>query len=59
MESDPVFKNQYYIIVCTITIIKNILLCTAIIINKNLVTPKDDHTLPSNLNLDSLEPFNN
>lgn len=59
MKGDLVFQSQYLIIVCTITIIKNILLCTAIIINKNLASYKNNTSIPSNLNLNNYEPFNN
>lgn len=59
LAEDPSFKSQYLIIVSTITIIKNILLCTAIIVNKNLIAPKNHSSLPSDLNLDSFKPFNN
>ncbi len=59
MENEPNFKSQYFIIVSTITIIKNILLCTAVIVNKNLAVHKNNTSIPSNLNLDNFEPFNN
>ena len=59
MENEPGFKNQYQIILCTITIIKNILLCTAVIVNKNLAVHKNHTSIPLNLNLDNFEPFNN
>ena len=57
MENEPGFKNQYYFIVCTITIIKNILFCIAIIVNKNLIVHKNSTSIPSNLNLDNFEQF--
>ncbi len=53
------FPSQYLIIVSTITIIKNILLCTAVIANKSLIIPKNHSSLPSDLNLDNFQPFNN
>ena len=53
------FPSLYLIIVSTITIIKNILLCTAVIANKSLVVPKNHSSLPSDLNLDNFQPFNN
>lgn len=56
MENEPGFKNQYLFIVCTITIIKNILFCIAIFVNKNLITYKSNTSIPSNLNLDNFEP---
>ena len=57
MENEPGFKNQYLFIVCTITIIKNILFCIAIIVNKNLIVHKNSTSIPSNLNLDNFEQF--
>jgi hypothetical protein len=59
LVEDPSFKTQFLIIVSTITIIKNILLCTAVIANKNLKAPKDHPALPSDLNLDNFQSFNN
>lgn len=57
--NDPEFTIQYLIIVSTITIIKNILLCIAVITNKNLIIPKNHSSLPTDLNLDNFQPFNN
>jgi hypothetical protein len=53
------FSSQYLVIVSTITIIKNILLCIAVIANKNLIVQKNHSPLPADLNLDSFQPFNN
>lgn len=47
------FTSQYLVIVSTITIIKNILLCIAVIANKNLIIPKNHSPLPTDLNLDN------
>lgn len=57
MENEPGFRNQYYFIVSTITIIKNILFCTALFVNKNLIIQKSNTSIPSNLNLDNFESF--
>ncbi len=57
MEKEPGFSNQYYFIVSTITIIKNILFCTALFVNKNLIIQKSNTSIPSNLNLDNFESF--
>jgi hypothetical protein len=59
MMNQPGFNFQYILIYSTITIIKNLLLCTAIIINKNLVIAKESTLIPPNLNLDSFSPLNN
>ena len=53
------FPSQYTVIVCTITIIKNILLCIAVIANKSLIVPKNYSSLPSDLDLDNFQPLNN
>ena len=58
MFNEPGFNVQYLIISCTLTIIKNVLLCVALFVNKNLITYKDNNTLPSNLNLDTFQPLN-
>jgi len=58
MFNEPGFDVQYIVISCTLTIVKNILLSVAIFVNKNLVTYKDNNTLPSNLNLDTFQPLN-
>jgi hypothetical protein len=58
MMNEPGWHNQYTIIYSSITILKNILLCVGIIVNKNLIFYKDTHSIPTNLNLDSFQPFN-
>lgn len=58
MKNEPGFDNQYTIIYSSITILKNILLCTGIIVNKNLMIYKDTHPISTNLNLGSFHPFN-
>ncbi len=52
------FGDQFVIVNSTLTIIKNILLCVAIFVNKNLVATKNINTIPSNLNLDTFQPLN-
>lgn len=59
MENVPGFQDQYELIYSVITITKNILLSIAIFVNRNLIIQKDNTSIPSNLNLDSFEPFNN
>jgi hypothetical protein len=58
MFNEPGFDVQYIVISCTLTIIKNILLCVALFVNKNLVPSKDNTAIPSNLNLDTFQPLN-
>ena len=57
--SEPEFDTQFAIITSILTIIKNLLLCVALFVNKNLVTYKDNNTLAPNLNLDTFHPLNN
>jgi hypothetical protein len=54
----PDFNKQYTFINSSITIIKNVLLSIAIITNKNLITQKEYHSIPADLNLDNFKPFN-
>jgi len=58
MFGKPGFDSQYLVIISTLTIIKNILLCIALIVNKNLAPSKDNNSIPSNLNLDTYQPLN-
>lgn len=55
MIQNPDFRDQYTIIYSTVTVMKNIFLCTAIITNSNLV----DHDRNSNRKIDiDLSAFN-
>lgn len=56
---DPTFRYQYTLIYSTITMLKNILLCTALIVNKNLIIHKDNTSILSNLDLGKFQPLNN
>ncbi|CAN5119888.1 hypothetical protein BH11BAC5_BH11BAC5_16540 [soil metagenome] len=58
MMGTPDFNKQYTFINSTITIIKNVLLSIAIIVNKNQTTHTEHHTIPVDLNLDNFKPFN-
>ncbi len=58
MINEPGWNEQYTIIYSSITILKDVLLCTGIIVNKNLVVRTNIDTIPTNLNLDSFQPFN-
>lgn len=58
MKDLPGWGDQYAIIYSSITILKNILLCAGIIVNKNLMLHKDISSIPTNLNLDTFQPFN-
>ena len=58
MINEPGWNEQYTIIYSSITILKDVLLCAGIIVNKNLIVVKNMDTLPTNLNLDSFQPFN-
>ena len=55
IENDPGFADQYTIIYSSITIIKNILLCTALIVNKNLFVTKNLSSVIPNLNIENLK----
>jgi hypothetical protein len=52
------FNKQYTFINSSITIIKNVLLGIAIIVNKNMMTQNEDRPIPSDLYLDNFKPFN-
>ncbi|WP_394767103.1 hypothetical protein [Ferruginibacter sp.] len=58
MMNEPGWADQYTIMYSSITILKDILLCTGIIVNKSLVVRTNIDTIPNNLNLDSFHPFN-
>lgn len=58
MMNQPGFNNQYTIIYSSITILKNILLCIGLIVNKNLAATPKPSIVPRDLNLDSFQPFN-
>ena len=55
IENDPGFADQYTLIYSSITIIKNILLCTALIVNKNLVETKNISSIIPNLNIENFK----
>ena len=55
IENDPGFANQYTLIYSSITIIKNILLCTALIVNRNLIVTKDISSVIPNLSIENFE----
>ena len=57
--NEPGFNNQYLVIVSIITILKNILLITAIFVNKNLTHTKSNSSIPSDLNLDIFHSLKN
>jgi hypothetical protein len=59
MFNDPGFDSQFMIVTATLTIIKNILLCVALFVNKSLMnTQVENNAIPSNLNLDTFQPLN-
>ena len=57
MVNDPNFRNQYTIIYGTVTIIKNIFLCTAVIANKELVSQQQMEAKPIDIDLGSFNPI--
>ena len=59
MLNEPGFDAQFVVILSSINIIKDILLCIAVVVNKNLVIQKDKNFIPPNLNLDAFQPLNN
>lgn len=57
MFKDPNFKVQYTIIYGVVTIVKNIFLCTAVIINAaNTVKEDKESNIPSDIDLGSFNP---
>ena len=59
MENEPGFINQYTLIYSSITILKNILLCTALIVNKNLIISTDNSSIIPNLSMGNIKMFDN
>lgn len=57
MQKDPGFRNQYNLIYDSFTIVKDILLCTAIFINnqQNIKTKKSN--IPISIDLDIFNPI--
>jgi hypothetical protein len=51
------FKDQYTLIYSSVTIIKNIFLCTAVIANKELVNQQQMEAKPIDIDLGSFTPF--
>jgi hypothetical protein len=58
IRTDPNWGNQFTVIYSTIALLKNGLLCTAIIVNKNSMQQEENISIPSNLNLDDFKPLN-
>ncbi len=58
MMGTPDFDKQYTLFISPITIIKNVLLSIAIIVNKTQTTHTEHHKIPADLNLDNFKPFN-
>ena len=60
MVKDPAFKNTYHLIYGSFTIIKNLLLCTGIIINSYYLTNEQQKKkLPTDIDLGSFNPLTN
>ena len=59
MENQQGFINQYTLIYSSITILKNILLCTALIINKNLINSTESSSIIPNLSMGNIKMFDN
>ena len=57
MVNDPNFRNQFTIIYGSVTIIKNIFLCTAVIANKELVSQQQMEAKPIDIDLGSFNPI--
>ena len=55
IENEPGFADQYTLIYSSITIIKNIFLCIALIINKKTIIPKDNSLIIPNLSMENLK----
>ena len=55
IENDPGYVRLYTIIYSSVCVIKNILLCTSILINKNLIAPKNSSSLIPNLSIENFE----
>lgn len=53
----PVFRQQYIFIYAFMTIIKNIMLCTAIIVNKNISNKKELKSKYTNLEFEKMPPL--
>ena len=57
MVNDPNFRNQFTIIYGSVTIIKNIFLCTAVIANRELVNQQQMEAKPIDIDLGSFNPI--
>ena len=55
IENEPTFADQYTLIYSSITIIKNIFLCIALIVNKNTIDYKDNSLIIPNLSMENLK----
>ena len=55
IENEPGFADQYTLIYSSITIIKNIFLCIALLVNKNTVDYKDFSSEIPNLNVENFK----
>lgn len=58
MIKDPAFRDQYHIIYGFITIIKNALLCAAVIVNRSLQNNQSNIPVASNIDLGKFYPLN-
>ena len=59
MENEQGFVNQYTLIYSSITIFKDILLCIALIINKNLIISAESSSIIPNLSMGNIKMFDN
>lgn len=59
MSKDPSFKNTYHLMYGSFTIIKNLLLCTSIIVNKNFADQKNGGDKLADIDLGSFNPLPN
>jgi hypothetical protein len=58
MFSDPHFAEQYNIVYCSFTILKDFLLCIAIFVNKSHAKDNKQLNIPISINLDIYKPIN-
>jgi len=56
-KNDSSFQEQYYIIYGFFTILKNVLLCIGIFVNRNAIVPQKTTFIEPNLELDRFHPI--
>jgi len=59
MSSDPQFKDLYNVIYDSFTIIKDVLLCTAIFVNNHREKEAVHYNIPISFDLDGFKPIKN